>query len=152
MVIVQLSPKYPFKNQVNRGRRALRVRKMLPMQVLLFLHVVAMAFFLGGQLMLAGTVVPVERSNPDPDRMKAIARRFGAGSLIALAVLLFTGITMASHYDLWSNGPFQTKMALVVALIVSVGLHLRFPKAHALMGLTFVLTLGIVWIGLDLPV
>ncbi|MBK8295643.1 MAG: hypothetical protein IPK93_13175 [Solirubrobacterales bacterium] len=47
------------------------------MQVMLFFHVVAMAFFLGGQLMLAATVVPVERSNPDPERMRAIARRFG---------------------------------------------------------------------------
>jgi len=122
------------------------------MQVLVFFHVVAMAFFLGGQLMLAGTVVPVERSNPDPERMRAIARRFGAGSLIALAVLLVTGMGMASHYDLWSNGEFQLKMGLVVALIVSVLAHMQLPKAHWLMGLTFVLTLGIVWIGLDLPV
>ncbi|HTU13606.1 MAG TPA: hypothetical protein VMF31_00280 [Solirubrobacterales bacterium] len=122
------------------------------MQVLLFLHVVAMAFFLGGQLMLAATVVPVERSNPDPARMKAIAQRFGLGSLVALGVLLFTGMLMASHYDLWSYGDFQVKMGLVVALIVSVFAHMMLPKAHVLMGLTFVLTLGIVWIGLDLPV
>lgn len=122
------------------------------MQVLLFLHVIAMAFFLGGQLMLAATVVPVERSNPDPDRMKAIARRFGVGSLIALVVLLITGSMMASHYELWGYGPLQTKLGLIVALIISVGVHLRFPKAHALMGLTFLLTLGIVWIGLELPV
>lgn len=111
-----------------------------------------MAFFLGGQLMLAGTVVPVERSNPDPVRMRAIAQRFGLGSLIALGVMLFTGMLMASHYELWSYGPFQTKMTLVVLLIVSVGAHLKFPKVHALMAITFLLTLGIVWIGLDLPV
>jgi uncharacterized membrane protein len=122
------------------------------MQVLVFLHVVAMAFFLGGQLMLASTVVPVERSNPDPARMRAIARRFGLGSLVALGVLLFTGMLMASHYELWDYGDFQVKMGLVVALIASVLAHMRFPKAHALMGLTFLLTLGIVWIGLDLPV
>ena len=119
------------------------------MQVLLFLHVVAMAFFLGGQLMLAATVVPVERSNPDPARMKAIAQRFGLGSLIALGVLLLTGMLMASHYDLWNYGDFQVKMGLVVALIISVLAHMRFPKVHALMGRS--LTLGIVWIGLDLP-
>jgi hypothetical protein len=29
---------------------------------------------------------------------------------------------------------------------------MKFPKVHALMGLTFVLTLGIVWFGLELPV
>jgi len=127
-------------------------RKLRRMQVLLFLHVVAMAFFLGGQLMLAATVVPVERSNPDPARMRGIAQRFGIGSLIALGVLLFTGMLMASHYELWDLRDFQIKMGLVVALIVSVLAHMQYPKAHALMGLTFVLTLGIVWIGLDLPV
>ncbi len=111
-----------------------------------------MAFFLGGQLMLAATVVPVERSNPDPARMKAIAQRFGLGSLIALGVLLLTGMVMASHYELWDYGPMQVKLGLVVALIVSVAAHLRYPKVHALMGLTFLLTLTIVWIGLDLPV
>ncbi|MBK8295642.1 MAG: hypothetical protein IPK93_13170 [Solirubrobacterales bacterium] len=59
---------------------------------------------------------------------------------------------MASHYDLWDNSEFQLKMGLVVALIFSVLAHMKLPKAHWLMGLTFLLTLGIVWIGLDLPV
>jgi hypothetical protein len=38
-----------------------------------WLHVLAMAFFVGGQLFLAVAVVPVERAAPDRDRLRAIA-------------------------------------------------------------------------------
>jgi putative copper export protein len=43
------------------------------------LHLLAMGFFVGGQLLLAAAVVPVERRAPDRERLRAIARRFGWG-------------------------------------------------------------------------
>jgi uncharacterized membrane protein len=43
---------------------------------ILWLHLLAMAFFVGGQLFLALAVVPVERRNPDRKRLRAIARRW----------------------------------------------------------------------------
>ena len=122
------------------------------MELVLFIHVIAMAFFVGGQIMLAATIVPVERSNPDPARMKAIAQNFGWGSLVAIGVAVFTGMLLASHYNLWSDGALHIKLTLLVLTFVSLGLHMKFPKVHALMGLTFILTLGVVWFGLDLPV
>lgn len=118
--------------------------------VMVFLHLVAMAFFLGGQMMLAGTVVPVLRTNPDPTEMKSIARRFGIGSAIAISVSLLTGMLMASHYQLWDDADFQVKMTLVVLTLASLLAHMRFPKVHALMGLTFLLTLATVWAGVNL--
>lgn len=118
---------------------------------MIFLHVVAMAFFLGGQLMLAFTVVPVMRAEPaQPERIKAIAQRFGVGSLIALGVLLVTGMMMASHFALWDYGPFQVKMTLVIATIVAVLLHTMRGNNHVLMGITFVLTLATVYAGVNL--
>ena len=118
--------------------------------VMVFLHLVAMAFFLGGQMMLAGTVVPVLRKSPDPEEMRGLARRFGAGSAIAIGVALLTGMLMASHYKLWDYGPFQVKMTLVVLTLASLLAHMKYPKVHALMGLTFVLTLATVWCGVNL--
>jgi len=118
--------------------------------VMLFLHLVAMAFFLGGQMMLAGTVVPVLRSKPDPTEMRQIARRFGVGSAIAIGVAIITGMLMASHFHLWDYGPFQVKMTLVVLTLASLLAHMKFPKVHALMGLTFLLTLATVWAGVNL--
>jgi uncharacterized membrane protein len=123
--------------------------------IVLFLHVVAMSFFLGGQIMLAFTVVPVLRNDEDPGRVREIARRFGAGSLIALAVLVITGMAMASHlssahFSMWDYGPFQVKMAFVVGTIIAVLLHTVRGRSHALMGITFVLTLATVYAGVNL--
>jgi len=117
----------------------------------LFLHVVAMAFFLGGQLMLAATVVPVLRAEPaQPERIKAIAQRFGMGTLVALGVLLLTGMMMASHFQLWDYGPFHVKMTLVVATIVAVIAHMMRGNSHVLMAITFLLTLATVYAGVNL--
>jgi len=119
-------------------------------QTILYLHLVAMAFFLGGQLVVGLAVVPVERAAPDPERLRAIARRFGYGSVVALAVLLATGVAMASHYSLWDDGTLQAKLACVAAVIGLTLAHLRFPRAHALQGAILLLTLVIVWLGVDL--
>jgi putative copper export protein len=61
-----------------------------------FLHVLALALFVGGQLM------PLSRSCRCPERtdvMLAVARRFGMASAVAIAVPLGTGIAMASHFS-----------------------------------------------------
>ncbi|HUA69886.1 MAG TPA: hypothetical protein VMA96_02345 [Solirubrobacteraceae bacterium] len=47
----------------------------------LWLHLLAMAFFVGGQLMLAAVVVPVLRGLEDRAALRAAARRFGIGTV-----------------------------------------------------------------------
>ncbi|HVD86725.1 MAG TPA: hypothetical protein VNB59_04895 [Solirubrobacterales bacterium] len=119
-------------------------------QAVLYLHLLAMAFFVGGQLVFGLAVVPVLRGDPDRERMRSVARRFGYGSLIALGVLVVTGWAMASHYDLWGSSKLHWKLGLV-ALLIAVGLlHLRFGQAHALQGVILLITLAIVWLGLEL--
>ena len=115
-----------------------------------WLHLVAMAFFVGGQLLLAAAVVPVERRSPDRERLRAIARRFGYGTLVAIGVLLATGAAMATHFRLWDDGTLQLKLALVAVVAVLVVWHILRPTMHALEGAVFVLSLAIVWLGLTL--
>lgn len=118
---------------------------------LIFLHVLAMAYFLGGQIMLAANVVPALRNSPkSTEEIRAVAQRFGMGSLAALGVLLLTGMMLASHFEMWDYGPFHVKMALVVATIVAVFIHMMRGQSHALMGITFLLTLATVYAGIDL--
>lgn len=119
-------------------------------QAVLYLHLIAMAFFLGGQLVLGLVIVPVERRSPDRERLRAMARRFGYGSLIALGVLLITGYALATHYDLWDSSTLQIKLGLVVAVIALTAAHLRWPKLHALQGAILLATAIVVWLGLDL--
>lgn len=121
-------------------------------QAVLYLHLLSMAFFVGGQLVFGIAVVPILRDDPDSERtrMRAIARRFGYGSLVALGVLLVTGWAMASHFDLFGDSTLQWKLALVGAVIGLTIVHLRRPKLHALQAAILGVSLVIVWLGLEL--
>ena len=112
-----------------------------------YLHELAMAFFVGGQLVLVAAVVPVARGT---DEMRAMARRFGYGTLFALGVLVATGISMATYFHRWSDGTLQLKLTLVVITGVLVGVHIARPAHRALDGIIFVLSLAIVWCGVAL--
>jgi uncharacterized membrane protein len=117
-----------------------------------WLHLLAMAFFVGGQLVLAGAVVPAFRGAEGRDRepLRAIARRFGAGTLVAIAVLVVTGAAMASHFGDWDSSTLHVKLGLVVLVAVLVGVHIRRPTSHALDGAIFLVSLAIVWLGVAL--
>jgi uncharacterized membrane protein len=115
-----------------------------------WLHVIAMAFFVGGQLFLAVAVVPVDRRAADPERLRAVARRFGYGTLVALAVLLTTGAAMASDLDRWPDRVLQLKLGLVAVVAGVLIWHIRVPRAHALAAAVFAVSLVIVWLGLTL--
>ena len=116
----------------------------------LYLHLLAMAFFVGGQIVFGIAVVPVMRNAPDRERMRAIARRFGYGSLAALGVLVATGWAMASHYGLFDDSTLQWKLALVCLVVALALAHLRWPRLHLLQGAILLVSLVIVWLGLQL--
>jgi uncharacterized membrane protein len=115
-----------------------------------WLHLLAMAFFVGGQLMLAAAVVPVERASPDRARLQAIARRFGYGTLIAIAALVGSGSAMATHYHQWGSGTLHAKLALLAVVVALVIWHMRRPTMHVLEAAIFLASLGIVWLGVSL--
>ena len=112
-----------------------------------WLHLLAMAFFVGGQLMLAAVVVPVARGT---DAMAAAARRFGIGTLAAIGVLLATGIPLASHFHRWSDGKLHAKLTLLVLVGALIGWHMRRPRNHVLDALIFLGSLAIVYLGVAL--
>ena len=114
-----------------------------------WLHVLAMALFVGGQLFLVVAVIPALRGSRR-DALVAVARRFGWASLAALGVLLATGSALAWHDGRWDSGTLQVKLALVVTAVALIVWHLRRPGAHAIEGLVFLVSLAIVWLGLAL--
>ena len=118
--------------------------------LVLALHLLAMAFFVGGQLMLAVAVVPVERDPPDRERLRAIARRFGWGTLAAIAVLIATGAALAGHLEKWGDSELHAKLALVGIVAVLIVWHMRRPQQHALEAAIFVVSLAIVWLGVSI--
>lgn len=113
-----------------------------------YLHLLATAFFVGGQLVLVAAVVPTVGHGRNREAMRAIARRFGWGSVAALAVLVATGAAMATEYDRWDDTQLQVKLALVVVLGALVGWHIRMPQWRVLDGAVFVVSLVVVWLGI----
>ena len=116
-------------------------------QIVLFVHLVAMAFFLGGQLLVAISVPVLQR---DRELLRGVARRFGWGSLAALAALAASGAALASHERRWGSSTLQLKIGLAGLLVVLGLAHLRFSRVHALQGAIFLITLAVVWLGVRL--
>ncbi|MBO9531497.1 MAG: hypothetical protein J7513_00785 [Solirubrobacteraceae bacterium] len=112
-----------------------------------FLHLLAMAFFIGGQIMLAGVLVPILKGK---DEMKAVAKRFGLGSLIALGVLILTGVQMAGHEDAWGDGNLQAKLVILAVLILTIGYHVHTATKRWLDPVIFVLSLAVMGLGVVL--
>jgi uncharacterized membrane protein len=102
--------------------------------IIRFLHVLAMAFFVGGQLVLAAAVVPAVRraGGAAEAAMRPVARRFGIGSAIALAVLIATGAALAGHYHRWGEGTLHLKLGLLGLVFLLLVGHIVIPKRAAL--------------------
>jgi len=114
-----------------------------------FLHVLAMGFFVGGQIMLAAVVVPALRGQ-DRELMRGAAKRFGVATLIALAVIVATGIAMASEFHRWDAPELQTKLALLVLVFVLAGLHVVTPYTRLISIAVLLTSIAIVWFGVEL--
>ena len=119
---------------------------------ILVAHLLGMAFFVGGQLFLGLAVVPAFRGveGPERERLRAIARRFGHGSLVALAVQLATGSALAGHLHKWSSTTLQVKLGLVAVTIALVAWHIRHPRQPAIDAAILVASLAIVALGVAL--
>ena len=120
------------------------------MTLVRFTHLLAMAFFVGGQLFLVTAVLPSLRAEDDREQLREVARRFGWGTLAAIAVLAGTGISMASHFHQWDRGTLHIKVALVIVVAVLVVWHIRRPQMHVLEAGIFIGSLAIAWFGASL--
>ena len=120
------------------------------MTLVRYLHLVAMAFFVGGQLFLVAAVLPSLRAEADRERLRRIARRFGWGTLVAIAVLIGTGIPLASRFQRWESTTLHIKLGLVVMVALLAAWHIRRPQMPALEGAIFVGSLAVVWLGISL--
>ena len=116
-----------------------------------FLHLVGVVFFVGGQLVLLVAVTPVLRASSANDAtMRAIARRFGIGSVVAPALVIATGVAMATHLSLWGRSVLQVKLGVLVLVGVLTALHVISAKPRALSVALVVGSLLIVWLGVRL--
>jgi putative copper export protein len=118
-------------------------------ELIRFLHLLAIAVFVGGQLMLVLVVTPSLRGQ-DLALMRSAARRFGIVSVVALVVIIATGAAMASHFDRWGDSTLHWKIGLLVLVFVLTGLHTRVPYTRAISYAVLATSLVIFWLGVTL--
>ena len=112
-----------------------------------WLHLIAMALFVGGQLMLAAVVAPVMRGD---QRMRLIARNFGMATVGAIALAILTGMSLASQYDAWDEPALHAKLGLLVVVGAIIFLHTRRPGSRGLNVALLATSLAIVAFGVSL--
>jgi len=128
---------------------------------LLFVHIVAVCMWLGGQLFMLAVVVPAFRSKDRAERGEII-RRVGQQFLVVsgpvLVVILVTGAMMASDNGMFTaNTPaFQWKMVSVAVVLISTVVHViaarlgKIRLSRIATSLTGIATLLAVWFAVHL--
>ena len=69
---------------------------------------------------------------------------------MSMIQVIATGASMASRFHRWSDGILHVKLALVAFATLLVLVHIRRPTWRALDGAIFVVSLAIVWLGVEL--
>jgi uncharacterized membrane protein len=98
------------------------------MRILLFLHLIGVSFWLGGQLLFVVVLAPALRSMPDFERREIFARvgrRYGIASVPALMLILATGALMAAKYnlDVAESLALQRKLGAVAVVLAATAIH-----------------------------
>jgi uncharacterized membrane protein len=115
-----------------------------------FLHILGIVFFVGGQLLLVAAVAPALRRAGDDETMRLIARRFGLGSAAALALVVATGVALASHFSLWGSDTLQLKLMFLVLVGVLTALHVASPRSRTVAYGVVASSLVVLWLGVEL--
>lgn len=114
-------------------------------QFWLIIHLLAMAFFVGGQLVMAAAVVPVLEGT---EQIKQIARKFGIYSGVALVAAVVSGAAMASELDKWGEWQLHAKLTILVVLILLTGFgHMKRGNDKLIQAAMLILTLALVVLG-----
>jgi uncharacterized membrane protein len=121
---------------------------------LLYLHILGAAVWVGG-LIVVGALVPAVRDvTDDRDVIRAVARRFGVVSWVALVVQVTTGSLMILDRA-WTT-TLTVKISLVILSAILAAWHSLAARDQspamrgAIQGVIMLLALVIVWLAIQL--
>ncbi len=97
---------------------------MSQLQAIKWVHLLAVATWTGGLITLAALVPVLRRQGAETGTLRAVARRFGVVSWIALGVAVITGVWQVTELDLpWTDGTLNLKLSLVGVAAVLALVH-----------------------------
>ena len=126
------------------------------MRLLLFIHLLGVTFWLGGQLFLLGVLVPALR-RVEPEQRRTLfataGRWYGMVSIPVLLVILGTGMAMLSKLGLEpsESAALRAKLVAVAVVLAATVVHSiaaarraqRISRASSIV--TLVATIAAVW-------
>ncbi len=119
-----------------------------------YIHILGATVWVGGLIVVAALIPAVRKATTDREVIRAIARRFGAVSWIALGTQVLTGAWMAAD-RVWDT-VLITKVSLVLVSAGLAGWHTMAAKSQspALRGAVqgVILILALVILGLAINV
>ncbi len=124
------------------------------MRVVLYLHILGAAVWVGGMIVVAALVPALRKATDDIEVVRAAARRFGTASWAALAIQVTTGIILILD-RVWT-GQLMLKIGLVLVSALLALWHQFIARDQspamrgAMEGLLLGLGLVIVWIATGL--
>jgi len=99
---------------------------MTTLLIVRWIHLVAVATWTGGLIVLAALVVALRRAGAERSLLQAAARQFAKVSWVAMAVAVVTGLAQVQLLGWpWSFGGLHLKLGLVALVIVLAGWHQR---------------------------
>lgn len=96
-----------------------------------WLHLVAVATWTGGLIVLGVAVMALRRAGADRSLLQAVARAFGRASWIAMAIAIPTGLLQVVGLRMaWTYPRLHVKLGLV-ALVVAFAAYHQFTARSA---------------------
>lgn len=121
--------------------------------LVLYIHILGATVWIGGLIVVAALVPAVRKVTTDREVIRAIARRFGVLSWIALGSQVLTGAWMAAD-RVWDT-VLITKISLVLVSAVLAGWHTMAARSQspalrgAIQGVILILALVILGLAIN---
>ncbi len=124
------------------------------MELLLYLHIIGAAVWVGGLITVALLVPAVRSATDDREVVRAVARRFGVISWAALAVQVTTGTLMVLDHAWTTTLGVKVGIVMLSAMLAawhSLAAGDQSPRVRgAIQGIILLLALVIVWLAIQL--
>lgn len=117
--------------------------------IIRWFHLLGATVWIGGMITIAAVVPALRSSGVNRDQLRAMARRYGVVSWVAMVISIVTGIAQIFRLDIELTGALAAKLSLVAIAVSLAFVHRELARVAgpglrgAMEGALLVVSLGI---------